>query len=59
MCCVVPHTLPRILPPHILSHILSLCHTRRFSYVLMEMEPLVSRQGTLDEHDGDDEESGL
>ncbi len=30
------------------------------SYVLMEMEPLVGRQSTLDEEDGgDDEESGL
>ena len=41
------------------AHIMPLRHTCCFSYVLMEMEPLVSRQGTLDEQDGDDEESGL
>ena len=61
MCCTA-----RAAPNHdiiyiiiiSIAHMMPLSHTCCFSYVLMEMEPLVGRQGTLDEQDGDDEESG-
>ncbi len=33
--------------------------TPPYSYVLMEMEPLVGHQSSLDDDGGDDEESGL